>query len=242
MNIDEHEAYLREKIFFTETRWPQYNLLLNDIKKLAALMVDDSYILSIERNKLYGGYSLFAPFFTRQLFVAQDNTPYENARRGAYNDIDDPRRIRKPTTTVIRRKPDLIMVPNLVHHIANQKGFFERLARELDSGGYLYIFEPAIREIHQAPNDYVRYTPEGLAYIVRNHGFEVLQEVEIGGPFTALFYLYDQVKQYIPEAAQDKLRAMSLIDCLQLDGQYHQNLVRPHTRICTAFSLLARRL
>ena len=42
-------------------------------------------IVSLERNRLYGGISLFGPFF-RQKFIAVDchtNTLY---KRGAYND------------------------------------------------------------------------------------------------------------------------------------------------------------
>ncbi len=50
--LNQHENYLKKKVFFTETKWPHFNLLFNDIKKLSKLIKTDSCVVSLERNNL----------------------------------------------------------------------------------------------------------------------------------------------------------------------------------------------
>ena len=66
-----HEKILRNEIFFTETKWPHFNLLFEDIKKLSNKLPKNKTVVSLERNRLYGGISLFAPFF-KQNFISID--------------------------------------------------------------------------------------------------------------------------------------------------------------------------
>ena len=33
--LKDHEDYLRKNLFFTDNKWPQYNLLFNDVKKIS---------------------------------------------------------------------------------------------------------------------------------------------------------------------------------------------------------------
>ena len=40
--LNQHENYLKKEVFFTETKWPHFNLLFNDIKKLSKLIKTDS--------------------------------------------------------------------------------------------------------------------------------------------------------------------------------------------------------
>ena len=37
LNLKNHEKYLRKDLFLTDTKWPQYNLLFEDIKRLAKI-------------------------------------------------------------------------------------------------------------------------------------------------------------------------------------------------------------
>jgi len=62
ISLDEHEKFLKKNIFFTETKWPHFNLVFDDIKSLSKSIKKKSIIVSLERNALYGGISLFAPF------------------------------------------------------------------------------------------------------------------------------------------------------------------------------------
>src|SRR3546814_11122648 len=57
---------------------------------------------------------------------------------------------------------DLVLAPNLIHHVRDQDRLFDEIARLLRPGGCGYIFEPLVRDLHQSPDDYVRCTPWGF--------------------------------------------------------------------------------
>ena len=44
-----------------------FQLIFKDIKKFSKSIKTNSTIVSLERNKLYGGVSLFAPYFQNQI-------------------------------------------------------------------------------------------------------------------------------------------------------------------------------
>jgi hypothetical protein len=132
-----HLAVLAEKVFQTATKWPHFDLLLADVRRLADEMPVGATVVSMERGLLYGGCSLIAPFFQNHDFIALDCSPTSADARGAYNGamIDDPRFLFVPTTHrgaidetgLASGQADLVLVPNLVHHVADQQGLFENL-------------------------------------------------------------------------------------------------------------------
>jgi len=79
-----HEKYLKEKIFFSEKKWPQYNLLINDIKLLSKKTKKNSKILFLERTNLYGGVSLLAPFFKLNKTMSLDCSTKKILNRKSY--------------------------------------------------------------------------------------------------------------------------------------------------------------
>ena len=87
-DLVKHEKFLRENVFYTNSKWSHFNLIFKDIKKFAKETKKNSTILSLERNSLYGGVSLFAPFFYRQTFVSVDCVSSELKKRGAYNRVN----------------------------------------------------------------------------------------------------------------------------------------------------------
>ena len=50
LNLKNHEKYLRKDLFLTDTKWPQYNLLFEDIKRLAKIFKKNKKIIFYERN------------------------------------------------------------------------------------------------------------------------------------------------------------------------------------------------
>jgi len=87
ISLIEHEKFLKNTIFFTKKKWPHFNLIFDDIKKLSKKVKKNSTIVSLERNNLYGGVSLFAPFFYKHNFISVDCTSPKLKKRGAYNKI-----------------------------------------------------------------------------------------------------------------------------------------------------------
>ena len=253
--LDEHRAMLEERVFQVDTKWPHFRLLLDDIQRISCDLPRGSHVVSLERTLLYGGISLFAPFFSDHEFVSVDCSPGSADTRGAYNAhmIDDPRVIRVPFTHRGREVEtgveddwaDLVIVPNLVHHVGDQDRLFSELARITKSTGSVYVFEPILRELHQVPDDYLRYTPYGMSRILQSKGFEVRDVREEGGPFSAIAYCWEQALQYVPDSERPDMErwffGQEFARLLELDQKYTKNLARKNTSFPVAFSVLAEK-
>ena len=50
ITLEKHEKYLREKVFYTNSKWPHFNLIFKDLKKFAKNSKKNSVIVSLERN------------------------------------------------------------------------------------------------------------------------------------------------------------------------------------------------
>jgi SAM-dependent methyltransferase len=252
--IEAHVAMLEERVFQVKTRWPHFRLLLGDLKRLAQATAETATVVSLERTLLYGGISLFAPLFSRQKFISVDCSPGLADERGAYNSsmIDDERAIRVPysvrgselDTHLPDKSADLVLVPNLVHHVADQDRLFDEMARILRPSGRLYVFEPLLRELHQIPEDYLRYTPYGLKRLMEQRSL-VTESIELeGGPFSAVAYCWDQALQYFPSEKRDEMQRWFFGEMfpklINWDEEYPTNLVRKHTSFPVAFSVIAR--
>jgi SAM-dependent methyltransferase len=253
--VDGHEQVLSEKVFQVKKKWPQFELLLDDLKTIPKKFQYGSNVVAMERTLLYGGYSLIAPFFSEHNFMSLDCSPTSADERGAYNAnmIEDTRFIKIPYTKRVgsdltelsSRSVDLILIPNLIHHVKNQSVLFEEVSRVLRIGGYVYIFEPLVRELHQIPDDYLRYTPFGLSEILKNFGFGEIKTSTTGGPFSVISYAWIQALEYFPEDLREKMSDWFYSEEYDkltfFDNTYKQNLVRQHTSFPSAFSILAKR-
>jgi len=252
--LDAHEAMLVENVFQT-SKWPHFDLLFRDIRRHAGELSPGATVVSLERGLLYGGVSLVAPFFHAQNFISVDCSPESADERGGYNagQIDDPRTLRVPTT---RRAPieatgleadqaDLVLVPNLVHHVANQRALFGEMARIARPGGSVYVFEALLRELHQIPDDYLRYTPFGIQKVLVEAGLECDDYEVEGGPFSAIGYCWIQALQYFPEPRRSEMERWFFEehwpDLQKWEEAHRENLVRKHTAFPVSFSVVARK-
>ena len=256
MNIElrEHLNCLKERVFQTETKWPQFNLLLDDIIELSR-HVNSVDVLFLERTLLYGGASLFAPFFSNANFTSIDCSPPSAECRGAYNSnmITDERFIfrsfdRRELLTEISlpsESLDLILIPNLIHHISEQEPLIKEASSALRPGGLLYIFEPTFREFHQIPDDFVRFTPFGLESLLKKAGLQMVSIRETGNVFEAIHYCWHQALEYLPEGEENDvkkwLHESHFSKLLELGRIYESNLKRENTRFPTAYSLKAKK-
>ncbi|NKB48054.1 MAG: methyltransferase domain-containing protein [Alphaproteobacteria bacterium] len=253
--LDGHFAVLADQVFQVETKWPHFRLLLDDVRKLAGEATARMTVVSLERGLLYGGCSLFAPFFHHCDFLSVDCSPDSAEERGAYNGalIDDPRFLfvsgthRAPieATGLGDGIADLVLVPNLVHHIADQSALFTEMARITRPGGRVYVFEPIVRELHQMPDDYLRYTPFGLQRTLRDAGLTPGDFETEGGPFSAVAYCWAQALEYLP-ADQREVMARWFYEeqfpqLMEWDARYTENLERKHTEFPMAFSMIAEK-
>ena len=253
--IQEHIDLLEEKVFQIETKWPQFKLLINDLKKLSTGLKPGSQVVCFERTLLYGGFSLIAPIFKKEgiNFQSIDCSPSSADERGAYNSsmVEDRRFIKvkftkraaMENTGLQEACADLVLVPNLVHHVKKQDKLFAELNRIAKPKGQLYIFEPLVRELHQEPDDFLRYTPYGLKYSLEQSGFGAITHNTTGGPFETISYCWLQALEYLPDNERQKyekwFHEKHFKELLQLDRDFSKNLSRNYTSFPTAYSLMA---
>ena len=251
--IRNHEKILINQVFFSNSKWPHFELLINDIKKLSKKK-EFKNILSLERGNLYGGISLFAPYFIKKKFISVDCSPKKILRRGAYNKkfVKDEKLIKIPIDKynsykkieIKKNSIDLIIIPNLLHHIFDFENLFKQCKKFLKKRGSLYVFEPTLRELHQKPSDYFRFTPFGIEHSLKKLEFKVYKTNFNGGPFSAAAYCLDQAKQYIPKNKIKNHKKIFNIQILKnlikLDKTYKKNLMRKNTSFPVSFSILAK--
>jgi hypothetical protein len=265
-----HIGMLMERVLQV-ARWPHYQLLLDDLMELADQDKWDgkAKILSLERTLLYGGKSLFAPIFYGHDYRIREASPESAYERGPYNaDMVGPQFMEygKPSSGHANTTEafDLCLVPNAVHHMplhsrANgQHGDFfgYHIKNILRPGGYLYIFEQCIEEIHQKPDDYVRYTPDGLASLLKAVGYQIEWVRTIGNVFTSAAFLLDVALEYIegtpaPEGTkpldfgmtkgEDIRKVSAMIDRLKGMAPHYHTTARKYTECPKAFSILVRK-
>lgn len=249
--------YIAEKIFCSKSRWPQFTLLLDDLYNLSLEQSSKSRILSIERNVLYGGVSVFAPLFKENIFHSLDLTPLDSLKRGAYNgekidefiskEIQSIPNVKHIDENSLEQCYDLIIVPNLLHHFPKPDDLFSMIRMHLDEYGKAYIFDSTLREWHQEPNDYFRMTPYAIEILAKSHDLHLKSYQTIGGCFTALFYCIDQALEYLPEGSTEYEEMKRLLDnldlsaCLDLDNKFPVNQVRKQTSFPTAYSCIVTR-
>lgn len=251
LTLEKHEKFLREKVFYTNSKWPHFNLIFKDLKQFAEKLKRNSVIVSLERNSLYGGISLFAPFFFKQSFISVDCVSPKLKKRGAYN------RIKTKSEVIVKQKnyqfnykkiklpnnfADLILIPNLMHHIDDVDILFKQIKKILKKNGKVYIFEPLVRELHQVPEDYFRITPFGFQKLLKKYGFSNFKINFDGGPFTAVGYCWDQAIQFLPKKLRYEKSSWlkrKFPEFISMDKKYTKNYVRKNTIFPMSFSIVS---
>ena len=255
MSISKKELeVLHNEVFETKNKWPQFNLVIEQFSQIGTNLNKNENVLLIERNKLYGKLSPFSLFFKHCNLFQLELSEKSLENRGAYNK----NRVRSLDQDQIKYKnsfnkfSDLtnknfkyILIPNLIHHINSieQENFFSNVRKIMNQDTKLVIFEPALREIHQAPNHYLTYTPEGLIEVLKLNAMKINYIKETGSPFDAVRYFKEICKEYIPNNSEDNksvLFSSSMEEELsKLEKKYIKNLKRKYMRCITAFLIEA---
>jgi len=251
--IDNHIQILRNDVFQVDTKWPQFELLIDDLVRLNKKLKKDSKIISLERGLLYGGFSLIAPLFhNKHEMFTMDCSPPSADKSGAYNKslvnnknfikIKNSRR-----TSVVsllkshKNKYDCVIVPNLVHHVKDQESLFKLLKKLLKPSGRVYIFEALVREIHQKPDDFLRYTPYGLKFMLEKNNFSKFKINQTGDVFGVIKYCWVQAFEYFPEKDRKKIKKWFYDDhdkkLKQFSKSFKSNLLRKQSEFPEAYSI-----
>ena len=82
---------------------------------------------------------------------------------------------------------DLIICQEVLEHTENFKVALHEMYRVLKPGGQLYLQTPFIIGYHPCPNDYWRFTNEGINYIAREANFKIIDHGESVGVATGFY-------------------------------------------------------
>lgn len=84
---------------------------------------------------------------------------------------------------------DFVLAFNILEHLSRRKEVLEEARRVLKPGGELIGVIPFLVNVHPDPNDYVRFTDQGLESLFKEAGFSACAIKPVGfGPFTAGYY------------------------------------------------------
>ncbi len=252
---------LKEKLFEIE-RWPHYQIMFDGLDKVIKGINKEDNLALLERCYIYDNYSIFSSLFELgKLDILNFIPPNSNHKsRQSYqfdrleNLPETKKRIKKANinvdvvnlkkTIASRNKYDYIFIPNVLHHYPNPFELFDICKSGLKDKGYLYIFDATLRENHQKPDDFIRFTPDGIVYTLKNIGFEISDLSLSKSPLEALIYTIDQVIQYdLPQdlvADINKLNKTIKTKYKSTLNENFNNKVRKYTSFPVAYSLLAQ--
>jgi len=82
---------------------------------------------------------------------------------------------------------DFIVCQAVIEHLKNPKIVINEIKRVLKEGGYFYCTVPFLQGYHADPNDYQRFTNEGMKILLKH--FTILKKGVSSGPFSAIAWI-----------------------------------------------------
>ncbi len=81
---------------------------------------------------------------------------------------------------------DGIVCEDVLEHVAQAPKLLKEMSRILKPGGMMIIKTPFVYPYHSSPNDFFRWTGDGLKHIVKENNFSVKESGITGGPMCTL--------------------------------------------------------
>lgn len=85
---------------------------------------------------------------------------------------------------------DFVFCTNVLEHLKNPEGCVNEIYRVLKPGGTLFLSVPFLYWFHASPNDYFRFTHEGIGHLLRSAGFRKIEIKRLGGRFSLFLELF----------------------------------------------------
>jgi SAM-dependent methyltransferase len=148
--------------------------VLERISVFAGQIADGSLVLDAG-----AGECRYAPLFAAHKYVALDNSlgdlSWDYSRLDVIGDLEQ---IPLSASTF-----DAVISVVVLEHTRDPKLVVAEMARVTNLRGKLFLVVPNQWEIHQAPNDFFRFTQYGVGHLLAAAGFRVLNIEPVGGFF-----------------------------------------------------------
>ena len=157
--------FLRETVGPTHSPWSGY-ILKKRIGKLLSGRADEVLILNLGSgtNRLHPEVINVDIFGFKNVDVVADitDTPFK----------DD---------TV-----DVVICDSVMEHISDTAGAFREISRIVKPGGIFILTSLFMYPYHSSPNDFFRWTEDGMKYVLQQNRFSIKERGIHGGPMGAL--------------------------------------------------------
>ena len=70
---------------------------------------------------------------------------------------------------------ETLLLTEVLEHLREPGPVLDELFRVLKPGGALIVSAPMIYNVHGAPHDFFRFTPDGLRYVLERAGFQIAE-------------------------------------------------------------------
>jgi SAM-dependent methyltransferase len=140
---------------------------------------------------------------------------------------------------------DCVICTEVLEHLPDPKTCVDEARRVLRDGGVLIASVPFVFPIHGDPQDYWRFTPEGIRELCRDFSEVVVRKM--GGAAGTIFMLVEQQLKLRKECCVRRGRLIRLMvgglarAVYRLDMQLCGESVSENGTISTGYSLVARR-
>ncbi len=153
------------------------NAIDQAVRELAASLPEGSLVLDAG-----AGETRYAPLFSRHRYVGVDLAVGDPGwDYGSLDVISDLTRL-----AVASNRFDACLSIVTLEHVREPSRAIAEMSRALKPGGTLLLAVPLHWEVHQAPNDYFRYTCYGARHLLEKAGFAGIVVRPVGGFFRLL--------------------------------------------------------
>ncbi|HET8775538.1 MAG TPA: methyltransferase domain-containing protein [Thermoanaerobaculia bacterium] len=112
---------------------------------------------------------------------------------------------------------DVIVVTEVLEHVAETDAAFTELARLLRKGGAILITTPFAYPLHELPHDYVRLTTAAIARLAERNGLRVAEAHALGNEIEVLAVTFNNLLSNILAPLPFALRAAAALVRLPLN-------------------------
>jgi SAM-dependent methyltransferase len=77
---------------------------------------------------------------------------------------------------------DVVLLLDVLEHLRAPDASVSEVARVLKTGGHLILQVPFMYPVHDSPNDFQRWTLDGLRQLLARHGLHIVEETAYGHP------------------------------------------------------------
>lgn len=214
----------------------------------------------LERSFIYEGRSIFAPLLINNEPIIIDYiTKSATERKGFQTAWLDKLDFTLPVATAsivddgsvcsssgLNIDINSLIIPNVLHHCRDFSSVLELIDGLNPNLEKIFIFDSYIREQHQYPDDFCRYTVPALDDTLSKFGFDRTEVSEYGNIFDGMLYLIEQARVILNNNSElfeikNKLNEVAPLLESVSDLEEYRSLGRPYASYSSAYSVVFER-